>query len=165
MPLVAAGLEADIKAAFDAQGEPADTAQAIADAYEKYAKGGLAGAAPPTLTGSEKTLYAKTIESAISNPDAGNPVLFATALANGLVTFWSAPPVIFSAGPILGMATPPAGAAAAISVISAGLAPGNTPDVAAKTIATALDAATKTTIVVFTAPPPPAGPPPPAPIA
>lgn len=155
MPLVAATLIKQVADAFKAQAAPTEVAQKIAEAYEAYARTGMAAAALPVLTGAEKTVYANTIAAAIASPQTGNPALFAQALALGAMAFWTLPPVIFSTPPLVGAATVMPGAPAAQAAMTAALSnisPGNTEDVVAQAIGTALDIATKTCVVVFSAP-------------
>jgi hypothetical protein len=84
-------------------------------------------------------------------------------MANGIMSYWMAPPVMFSGGPAIGVTTAMAGAMSIVSPLGAALSnTQNTEDAIGNQIATLLDAATKTVMVTFSAPPPPAGPPPPA---
>ena len=163
MPLVVAKLSKGLAGIFkDQLDSGALVASKIAQEYDDYCKKGMAGAAFPLLTGSEKGLMEGTLAAALSSSN-GTAAMVAQAFAMAIQTYWMAPPVLFAGGPVSGVVTVMPGAMSAVGPITAALMNlNNTEDTAANMIATALDVATKTVLVTFSTPPPPTGPPPPA---
>ena len=163
MPLNVQQLTQGLAAVFKAQpGSGAEAAQKIAAEYDKYCQAAMAPPGKPIFTTAEVKAFEGPLAGVLSS-GTGPAAAVASAISAGLQAYWLSPPVQFSGGPAMGMATAMPGAAAAIPALTAAFSNlANTEDSAAAAIAAALDTATKTVLVTFTAPPPPSGPPPPA---
>lgn len=146
-------LAKDLEKVFKDKLKPPQSAKKMAEAYNKYAKTVMAAAGKPILTGAEVKLLEATILQAIAMPAGGTPIKFAQAWANGVQTFWSAPPVQFTFGPYIGpvMVTMAAPLIQPLVVVLLNL-PGATPASSGKRLAAALMAGTMTTTVQMVAP-------------
>jgi len=160
MPLIAAGLQANLVQIFKSQKSmtPRLAAQKMAKAYDSYARMAMAAGSTPILTGSEAQKLEQVLYSAISNPKIGMPPILAIAWATGVMSYWMVPPVPF-VGALNGMVLQ---AATAVPIITPGLTAcfsniANTEDTCALLMSTVLDAATRT-VMVNLLPPPPAPP-------
>jgi len=161
MALDAAGLANGLAAVF--KGKPssgADAAKKIAAEYDTYCKKGQAPPGLPVFTGVEASALEGPLASAMGSPN-GSAEAVAAAFAQGLKAYWLAPPVPFSGGPATGVVTAMPGADAVIGPITSALKnTSNTEEAIGGSIASALDAATKTVLVTYSTPTP--GTPPPA---
>ena len=163
MPLNATSLQSGFASVFRAQySTAAEVARRIAEEYDKYCSMGMAPPGKPVFRGVEKN----AIQSALAacwGSVGSDPAMVAAVFAQSVQVYWLAPPVMFVGGPAMGVATSMAGAAALPAQIAAILSNlGNNEDLAALSLATVLDVATRTVLVVYSTPVPPAGPPPPA---
>lgn len=158
MPLVPTILQNEFLRVFKStKNNTADSvARDLAGAYESYAQWASAGGiAFPAFTGLERLKLEKTLLAVMSFPKTSTSVATATALANGVMAFWQAPPVIF--GPATpGVVTMAAGVAPAILAPAIPLLsnPSNPTELVALSLATIVDAATRTVLVTLTLPPP-----------
>jgi hypothetical protein len=126
----------------------ADAAQGWADAYENYARAATAAAFPATLIGTEKQLMRVAILRSFQAPDSATPASMAAAFYQGIIQFWTTPPVLFSGNPV---STPPQ--PVLIPALSALFQNTSPPDeAAARQIALAFHACTVTTQVLVTPP-------------
>ena len=155
MPLIPSTLQQALSAAFKSHPDsPRVAAQKFAKAYADYAQTAMALSSRPLFTGLEAKLLEVTLYSAIANPKVGTPATLAAAWATGVASFWMAPPVVFTGGQVGAVLQ----AATVIPIITPGLTAcfanlANTEDLAAMTMATILDAATRTVMVALAPPP------------
>lgn len=122
----------------------------------------MAAPALPLFLGIEATAMEGILAPALASYN-GSVSILAKAFADAITAYWLIPPVVFTAGPVMGMVTAIPGANAMIPGLTSGLSNQKNTEITASTmIGTQLDIATKTVMVTFTMPPPPTGPPPPA---
>ncbi len=146
MSLDTAGLEDAVAAQMDES--PADIAAAAAawaGVYDDYAAGAMFGASTPTLTGRRAAFEAVMLASLAS----GVFVTVCTAFGNAVAAYWLAVPVVGAQSGTV----PACPGASAIAAALAVLAPASPKDVAAATLAAALDTATRTCTATVTPPP------------
>lgn len=131
-------------------------AQKMADAYDSYASVAQAGVAFPHLLGTEKVALKNILAQALLFPIRGRPDLFADAWVNGLVAFWTLPPVLFQTPPFpappldSGIPVPlPSMAGTLRSAIISLVSKYNTALGAAQSFAAAIDVATRQFQVTF----------------
>lgn len=152
MPLIPTELQNGLEKLFSDTSEKtkADAAAAFADAFDAYAKQGLAGAFPFKSPGPAAATQ-KTLLLAAFN--AGNPAVVAQAITAGIVAYWGA--ALFEFSPAPGIAAPPAGAGALIPALTTVLLnKDNTAASCAAQMATAIDVCCRTVLVTFVPPPP-----------
>lgn len=115
-----------------------------AAAYGRYATGALAGVVPWVPTGTEEARLQGAL--LVGMVPGGNPALLAASWAQGLAAFWLLPPAIF--GP--GVATAFGGAPLVVGGLTPLFSnPLNPASISALTMASILDAATRTVIVTL----------------
>ncbi len=150
MALAVSSLEAYLTDAFAVLPASAvESGQALANAYQIYANGGMFGASTIAFTGAEQTALASTLAAGAVVP--GLPATFAAAWAAGIAAYWVAVPVV---GAQTGATAGCPGAAAltaALTAVFANLA--NTAGTCAAALAAALHTATLT-VTATVAPPP-----------
>lgn len=151
MALSQSNLKSALKAVLDANYEAEKAAEEYAKAYYDYARVATFGTNAPVAAGlpNRRDGLKGTLFTAIQNPLIGLPATFATAWANGIITFWTNVPV---AGPTQtgNTTTPPTSAAASLTTVFSNLA--NTTEMCAEGMAAALH--TATTAVQATVTPP-----------
>lgn len=84
-----------------------DAAQKAADAYEAYAKLGQAQGLFPVLTGSEKGNIYVALMRVWNAPSSATAASVASAWYQGILQFWTSPPVLFPGPYGPGMAVVP----------------------------------------------------------
>jgi len=149
MPLNPAPLADAIAQVFsDKLNAPATIAQKLAKAYTDYASQGMFGTGAASPTPASTTAMQGAILAAIASPQAGTPVMWGLAWANGLTAFWPGLPVT---GGQSGAAIACAGAAACAAPITAAVANiMSTEQLTAQLISVAVHAATLTTTALVT---------------
>lgn len=152
MTLVAATLADAFEDIFDARlDDPADVADALADAYADYAAAGMFGASTVTIVPAKTAALAATIFGAIASPAAGSAANFASAWSSGLIAFW---PGVLVVGAQSGTVTACPGAVSLVATLSAIFADtGNTVRDAAEGLANELHTATLTAVATVAPPP------------
>lgn len=150
MALQPAVLRAELTRIFSvSSGSPAEAAAKLAAAYGRYAQTATAGVVPWVPTGLEERRLRGVL--VVSLGPTGSAPVVARAWAQGVTAFWFAPPVVFGVGAV----TAVPGAALLLPTLTAlFLSPRNSVVSAAASLASALDAATRTVLVTL----PPAGP-------
>lgn len=154
MALVAKTLEISLLQMFKSQKglSARDAAHKWARAYADYAQMAQADGIPPLLTGAEAVMLENSLYSVLSGPKVATPATMAAAWASGVVSFWNAPPVFFGPGNVItaSLAMP-----IILPLLTASfLNSRTTPEAAAATMASTLDAATRTVIVLIPVPTP-----------
>lgn len=123
------------------------SAQALASAYQTYAKTAQAGVSLPTFTGLESARFVSAMLP-VMNPAAGSAPNFANALALAVMSFWLLPPAPFAGGSGTGTVILFPGQSALAQSLAAFLTNPLNSDLSAATyMAAALDLATKTVTV------------------
>lgn len=150
MPLLPTVLCQDLARALSTSAPSHGAAAAkLAAAYARYAAGATAGAFPWVPTGQEEARLRRALAAALG--PSGAPPIVGAAWVLGLTQFWLLPPVPFAPGLVTAM---PGAVALAPAITTALLNPRNTSGAAAASLASALDAATRTVLVTI----PPSGP-------
>jgi hypothetical protein len=152
MALVSKLLELSILQMFKQQKglSAKDAANKWARAYADYAQMAQADGIPPLLTGAEAFMLENTLYAVLSSPKTATPATMAAAWAAGIVSFWNAPPVFFGPGTVVtaSLAMP-----VILPLLTASfLNSRTTPEIAAASMASTLDAATRTVIVFMPVP-------------
>lgn len=146
MSLDTSALEDAVAAQMDESPDTiADAAAAWATVYDDYCQGATFGASVPTLTG-RKAAFESVLLASLSS---GVFATVCTAFGNAVAAYWLAVPVT---GPQTGV-VPTCPGASAIAAALAALAPVATREVAAATLAAALDTATRTCTATVSPPP------------
>jgi len=146
MPLVVATLENALRSIF--QNPPKvlfDTADKWAKAYADYAAQATTVPTPatPLFTGLEPELFRGTLIATWTEPKTGSPATAAQAFVTALTTFWTLPPVVFTAGADSGAPVAVPGVAGLVPCLTGIFANiGNTAETAAAGVAACLHAAT-----------------------
>jgi len=121
---------------------PDIAARMLGEIYHAYAQDAKAGALSPILSDLNKGLLTVALTAALKM-QPGSLATYALGL-QGLMGYWMTPPVLFGAFPVVVPPSP-----LIVPTLMSGLLDKSaTPDIAAKTLATALHVATKSMIVV-----------------
>lgn len=155
MPLLLPTLtQGVLNAVRRAHTSPLSAASAWATAYANYTSTATFGPNLPVFTGLEETRFKLALLPAMSSPFAGTPSTLAAALTQAVMSFWLAPPVPV-VGPVqAGTVLPIPGLAALPSVLTSIFSVPTGDHISkAASIASALDAATRT--ITCTVVPPP----------
>lgn len=147
MPLQLPVLQSQILSVLRTQtADVASQATRLANAYNAYALTALAGVAAPIFTGTESARLASILLPSILTP--GPAQRFAQAFADGLLSFWTVPPVVFTDGVNAGVPLFTTGPILTASLTVALAAPQDA-TLAAQSIAAALDTATRSITVLL----------------